>query len=466
MSRAGSESASMTGYKERIKEGKTPAPLMSAKLAGVAKENAASEHRKVLKEMKDIKPNLPKSEDMGKAEELEDQECEYCNQTDGVDPDHCKYCHDVQGGEGEENCPYCQQVAQSDDCPYCQESEDADSCPYCEGTKAQAADTPEVGELDDHVAQQNPKIQSPDSNNASAPAGSEEEKEQANQMGMNPPVIGKPEQGNSSSPCGIGQANPMDNTCGAPVTPDQVGPEETEAGDMVMPEEGETVIPEEGAHSKEALHAIAEKIEGETPEGETEDKEAAKQVDDTEVVGDEMEGNVSRPDNFDTATPGDVGMDGESPTAQPQDEREGTNEGEESVEQEEASQEEPGQEAEAEEDEEPELASVLQEGLDSESDEIQKEKVRTMIGQALEGFKANKQILENAKEQAPDFYNASIAMLAAMIHMADLLGLRGRSEEVAEDEWHDPFPTHPDQGGEAKPVHSAAQGDAEEPPQQ
>lgn len=377
---------------------------------------------------------LKKVEGENMADQNLEQECKYCDESDGVDPSHCKYCHDNEQAASGNDCPFCEenaQEAQGSDCPYCAENaEDADACPFCEDDKASGEKLPETAEQDNHAAEQNTKIQSPDSNDASAPAGSQEERDQASEMGMNPPVEGKPELGNNSSPVGIGQANPMDNTAGAPVEPPGAQADEVQAND--------SLIPEEGAHSKESLQAIAQKIEGEDAEGQPEDKQVADQIDDTEVVGDETEGNASRPDGFGANTPGDVGLDSEHPQ---------------------------------EEDADADLSGVLQEGLDNNADDIKREKARTMIGQALSGFKANKQVLEAAKEQAPDFYNASIAMLAAMINMAEMLGLKGGGDSDLgaeqpgqENEWHDPFPTHPDKGGEPKPGHAAPKEGAAEAP--
>jgi hypothetical protein len=87
--------------------------------------------------------------------------------------------------------------------------------------------------------------------------------------------------------------------------------------------------------------------------------------------------------------------------------------------------------------------------------------------------------LENIRQQSPDLYSASISMLKVMIEMAEMLGLKGNNQPIAEvkpeemmpedrnavpdeekpqeeqnSEWDDPFPTHPDQGGEAKPMHA------------
>jgi hypothetical protein len=80
-------------------------------------------------------------------------------------------------------------------------------------------------------------------------------------------------------------------------------------------------------------------------------------------------------------------------------------------------------------------------------------------------------MLEQSREQAPELYGAAIAMLRAMIEMAKMLGLGGDSQAPAEqaapqesapaeqNEWHDPFPQHPDHG-------AAGQEAAAQSPQQ
>lgn len=395
-----------------------------------------------------------------KAEGMNDVNCPYCQQTDGIDPTHCKWCHDLEAQPGEADCPYCaeQEGVSSSDCPFCSENPEGSSdCPFCMDSPAQGQKQPEMMEQDNHAAQQalstqtapaddpqeqpdghqaeqNPKIQSPDSNNAQAPAGSEQEKQNYAQMGMNPPIAGKPTIGNNSSPVGEGQANPMDNTAGAPVAPPSAGGDEDEGGDAIMPE---------NAHSKEALQAIAEQMESETAEGKPDEKQQAQAIDDTAIVGSGSEGNISRPEGYEQNTPGDMGLD----------------------------------EQRAEE-ENPDLSSVLKEGLDSHASDIEKDKVREMVGQALSGFKASKELLERAKEQAPDFYQSSIAMLAAMIKMAEMLGLKGATQpgqepgqdvqmqpgEGGTSEWHQPFPKHPDHGGEAKPGHAPSKEEGGEDP--
>lgn len=329
--------------------------------------------------------------------------CPYCAQTDGVDPDHCKYCHDQAPEAGHDDCPYCKKADDHADCPYCQKdgAPASDDCPYCKEAGA-PADHAEGQEMAPHIRSLDSSGDQPAPNSPEEDAGFEE-------MGMNPPGIPKPQVGDGMSPSGMGQANPADAS-GVP-------PESASAA----------IPPAEDAQSKEAMTQIVSQIENETIDG----KPVADAIDNTAVIGTDMEGNVSRPGGFEENTPGDMGLDEGHPVHE-----EGA----------------------------PDLSAVLKEGLDNNSDDIEKERVRDMVGQALAGFKASKSILENAKTQAPQFYQSSIAMLAAMIKMAEMLGLSGggaASEAAAAEEgseWNDPFPTHPDQGGVAKPGHHIAAG--------
>jgi hypothetical protein len=112
--------------------------------------------------------------------------------------------------------------------------------------------------------------------------------------------------------------------------------------------------------------------------------------------GDEMEDNVSRPEGYDEEqAPSDMGL--------------------------------------SEDEDSPDLTEVLKGGLDSHAESIKRDKIVDMVGQALEGFKANKQILERAKEKAPELYDSCIAMLRAMIEMSKMLGL-GEEQNPLEDE--------------------------------
>jgi minimal CRISPR polymerase domain len=395
---------------------------------------------------------LEKGEGVPMANEHVD--CPFCEASDGLDPTHCKYCHDNKAAEGESDCPFCAENGQTDDfgnpdhsdCPFCtQEANDPDDCPFCKDDAAAGQKQPEIVTADDHGAQQQSHIQSPDSQNSKPHPGSEAERADYSQMGMNPPQAPAPSIGNDASPVGLGSANPMDNTAGAPVEPAQADPAEVQANDAVPPQG--TPIPEEGAHSKEQLVAIADQIASETPEGKPDEKQEANAIDDTAIVGDNMEGNVSRPGNYEENTPGDMGLDDDHAQQQQQDDG-GWNDPFPTH----------PDHGGAPEDgaDEPNLGAVMKESLDSQSGEIQKDKVRQIVGTALQGFKAQKEILERAKEQAPAFYQANIQMLAAMIQMAEMLGLSGpaatdpamgQNSPAPTDEWAQPFAPHPDHGG-------------------
>lgn len=149
-------------------------------------------------------------------------------------------------------------------------------------------------------------------------------------------------------------------------------------------------------HTEEGMKQIAQAIEDEDADGET----GGSQLDDIGAedmpVGDHMDAGTSRPEDFDDADSGDHTM--------------GLSEDE------------------ADDDQGVDLGSVLKDGLDSHAENIKKEKVSQMVGEALQGFKANKKVLEMAKEQAPEFYQASIAMLRAMIEMAKMLGFSNDEE--------------------------------------
>jgi len=80
----------------------------------------------------------------------------------------------------------------------------------------------------------------------------------------------------------------------------------------------------------------------------------------------------------------------------------------------------------------PDLSEVLQGGLDQHADNIQREKVTQLVGHALEGFKSQKAILDKAKDQAPELYDACISMLRAMIELCSLAGLDNSGETEQE----------------------------------
>jgi len=388
-----------------------------------------------------------------KKSEVPDSDCEYCKQSDGVDSDHCKWCHDAEVQDGEENCPYCKGMqndpAEGDkmpevgeeDCAFCKEMEqpEKDACPYCKENDANSNEGLNQATESSVMA---PRIGTgPDSTNEQAAAGTSAEDALYDQMDMAAPEIGKPPPPAERPP--IGQNAPMD------VVPKTTEQEESR---FVDGDHGASLSPSvdpEDNHSKEALNLIAEQIEKEG----TPTTQEVNAIDDAQLpVGSEAEGNISRPEDFNQNTPQDMGEEGPNPPSEP-------NENKEEV---------------------PDFYGVLETGLDEHADGIQREKAIQTVSQALMQFKAAKNTLENIRMQAPDLYSASISMLKAMIEMASLLGL-GSSDSAApqaqlgseqaallppeakpeekppeeqNDEWHDPFPTHPDQGGEAKPGHA------------
>lgn len=429
--------------------------LLMAKLKG--KDRIMKFDKKATKEIAEIKKRakkgiynsieehkladayLNKGEAFGKPQPVE---CQWCSETDGVDPDHCKYCHGADQTEGEAKCKYCSydnpvattrmdmpELAEQD-CEFCKEMDEQgkQECKYCNEEHSD-------GTANKTVAP-NAMNPSPDSHTNPALAGSDKEKEQYDKMGMNPPEIGKP---NPDEQPPIGQNAPMDVV---PKADDQ----KLESPQPSGLEEPRMNIDPEDNHSKEALTGIAQEIESDgNPTASSVDA-----VDDTQMAGsNHAEGNVSRPEGFEQNVPGDMGLSGTNPPTD--------NGGEE---------------------EDPDFSGVLEEGLNRHADGIQREKVVQMASQALMQFKNSKQSLENIKMQAPDLYQASIMMLKAMIEMATLLNL-GQSDqplgqnmsqstqlgqeqkslmpppqEEQNDEWHDPFPTHPDQGGQPKPGHA------------
>jgi hypothetical protein len=383
---------------------------------------------------------------LGKAESVGDP-CPYCEKSDGVDPKHCRFCHDVGPQAGEETCPYCKgsqndpalgpkepEIAE-EDCAFCKDGDQAekDGCPFCSESpesEAPGLGMPEITSKDPNTGI--PSLVSPDSNNETSVGNAEAEKEQADVMGMNPPEIGKPAPDDHAP---IGQNAPMDVVPKGDPDPNQRLDDQRDVELVPAPE-----IDPEDNHSNEALTAIANEIK---------DEETPNKVDIGEEnipSGDAVEGNVSRPNGFNQNTPGDMGEEGAN----------------------ELSDANPGGQPESGDDE-PDFGAILEEGLDHHAGSIQKDKAIQMVSQALREFKGCKNILEQNREQMPQLYQASLSILKAMIEMAGVLNLASPSAEQdsslgqvqaemepeqKENEWHDPFPTHPDHGGEPKPGHS------------
>lgn len=333
--------------------------------------------------------------------------------------------------EHDAECKYCAALKtvndpEEGDCPYCARNEaPADSlasCKYCAASETPGADCqycnrPEVSAEAVECkycagAEQTGPAGVPCEYCAAAPVAQNPTTDSQNYEGqdLDSPAMPKPQPGDGPP------------ILAAPAT------DVPSNNNLNLDGQGEVTVtsdqPKEGVQldqSKEALQAIAQEIEGAaSPQA------AAQNVDSAELaVGTEMDGNVSRPGGYGANTPGDMGLN-------------------------------EANEVEAE----PDMASVLSEGLDAHADNIQRERVIQMVSSALEGFKASKQIIERAQEQAPQLYQSSIMMLKAMIEMAKMLGLDSEGAPAPEgnpldapaqpeNPWHEPFPAHPENGGQA-----------------
>jgi hypothetical protein len=482
--------------------------LLMAKLKG--KDRIVKYDKNIRKEIKDIRKRakkgkfksmeeykiaeayLDKSEQLAKADgngiqkelaetvekpdtEQTEEVCQYCDQTDGVDPDHCQYCHNEAPGEGEADCQYCQEQelnpiegkpdpATDGGCQYCQQTTaetGEDTCKYCgyDRPGSDNLDFPEVADQDDQFGKEKEQqdnrphapvhgLVSPDSNNDQSIPGSKNEKELYNKMGMNPPEIGKPAPPDKRPPIGQGPVAEV-QLVQEDRSPANQDPNQRLDDQRDVPKEPQR-DPEDN-HSKEAMMNIARQIEEQaTPNATNRDEVGVENL----PSGTNMEGNISRPDGFEQQTPGDMGEPGANQTVP--------------------------------EDDEPDMMNIFSQGLDNHSESINKEKAIQSISQALMRFKAAKQSLEMSRDQMPQLYQASLGILKAMIDMAGMLGLGQATPELGQatpelgqatpelgqvqaelmpeqpeaalqdgNEWHDPFPKHPDQGGsEQKPGHA------------
>lgn len=182
-------------------------------------------------------------------------------------------------------------------------------------------------------------------------------------------------------------------------TPAEIGKPDAIEPESAAPDSEESMdgAAEEDVHSKEAMMTIAQEIENQ--ETSPSEREAMENIDDTDIaIGTNSEENVSRPEGYEDNIPGDMGL---SEDEDPQDS--------------------------------PDLTGVLKDGLDNHADSMQREKVINMVSQALESFKAQKDVLEQAKERAPQLYESAISMLKAMIEMAKMLGLSGNIDSNKEN---------------------------------
>lgn len=283
-----------------------------------------------------------------------------------------------------------QDKAEGDNCPHCKEYNQENGIEGQDSHKCQYCDEYDSKESSDHSHDDCPHCQEYDANQAS-PEGQADSSDcpHCQEYDAQANVA---EEGHEQAP--------MDDT--------GIIPEMSDA--QAAPDAQGT--PEENMDSKDSMLQIASQIE---QEGQAQGEEALP-------LGDVMEDDTSRPEDYNDNTPGDMGLaEDEIP------------------------------------EERPDLTDVLQGGLDSHADNIKREKVVVMVSQALQGFKANKQILERAKDQAPQLYESTIAMLKAMIEMAKMLGLGNPSMSVEEQPQDSP-------AEQPEPNPAAAQEDAAQAP--
>lgn len=327
---------------------------------------------------------------MNQSEQGNHTDCPYCqasNAGQATDPSHCKYCHDTEQAEP---CPYCvAPLAESEgaahDCPYCQ-NPTGDDCPYCKGGTHDASvaghpadckycaakdQSAPVADAKGGTAQQvtptaGPTVNNPTTTNSENYAGQD----------LNQPDLPKPD-AIQAHPDGLGVS--FDSPTNENVKLDAEG----QGGNNVTTNPN---IPNPDPQSQQTVQDIAQEIDT-IPHYENSPSKVVAQLDAANTAtGTAVQGNISRPENYaDANAPKDLGL--------------------------------------GEDEQAPDVTSLMQEGLDNHADTINRERVISLVSEALTGFKSCKGILEKAKDQAPQLYASSIAMLKAMIEMCKMLGL-------------------------------------------
>jgi hypothetical protein len=326
-----------------------------------------------------------------------------------------------------DDCPYCKEMEDSntedpDHCQYCHDMDQESDCPYCAELENQRLAPDDGGDSQQIDETGGPQVSLPTTTDSQNFEGQD----------FIPPDMPKPSPV-SENPPGLGVNLDVPTNSNENLN-EQEGEENEEAR-----EEGQ-IGDEESAQTAES---ILQEID-EMPAEEIPAQSSIENIDAADLaIGSNMEDNISRPEGFEEDVPGEMGL---------------SEEGEE---------------------ESPDITSVLQEGLDSHAGNIQRERVVDMVAQALEGFKGCKDILERAKEQAPQLYASSLAMLKAMIEMAKLLGLDKEAEEQStqgseqeaspeevpqeEGDYNNLFPEHPDHSGDEQHTESGSVAEQGQP---
>ena len=337
-----------------------------------------------------------------------------------------------------------------DDCPYCDDAQDElgeDDCPYCADDQVGEADA-QVGDAADDGLGDCPycdEAHSEDQHSHDDNCPHCQELDNAEGSENDPRLNATDEQTGDNS------ENP------SPMEEDSSSNEQDPQGDS------EDEPKESGSEEHQTPEEVMEEFDEQHGEPSQEDDSKYDETDDTGIAeaGDGQEENISRPDDFNEEIP--QGSEDPNNTDGSGDTSDGS--------------------------QDPNYSEVMSQDLSNNQDDIQKEQVRNIVGQALQAFKASKGYLEQAQQQSPEFYQANIGMIRAMIEMAKMLGFSGPAQgqdavngqpsdgqqgelgsqeaamigqqESAQPNPADPFPKHVENGGSPKDSESA--GDKPDP---
>ncbi len=280
----------------------------------------------------------------------------------------------------EDSCPYCEdQESSTDDCQYCQDLDgkegQTDDCPYCQDMDSKEGSEESCPYCDDMAIEQ-------------------ADPEQA-QVGEEDHQCNCPNCPSSEGIAAVDDVHPESNG------PDNCPECQEMYGDAIENEPGQTGQEPPKTQGHETAEEVLDMLDQEPGQGEPPAEEAEK-IDNTELPqGDAMEDGTSVTENFGEAQKQDVSNE------------------------EQAFGEDQSQE---DSEDQPDMSEVLRGGLDDHANEQKRAMIIDQVAQTLQGFKANKEFLEAAKEQSPGLYQSTIQMLKAMIALCELLGLQPKME--------------------------------------
>lgn len=303
-------------------------------------------------------------------------------------------------------------TAESDSCPYCadDEADRTDNCAYCQDLDAVENADGTAG-MDD------------------CPACKEYDADQQETGGIdldNCPYCDDESMVQANPNMSEDQTNLAVEDMGAE-RPDDCPECQKMYGDAVEEQPDQSGQSDPNLQGHETAEEVLDLLDAEPGSSPT-PEEAAMKIDNTELPqGDQMKENTSVPENFGDAQKNDISDSelGEEQSDQPGDE--------------------------------PDMAGVLQSGLDDHANEQKRAQVIDQVSQTLQGFKANKAFLEEAKDQSPGLYQSTIQMLKAMIELCKLLGLEPQMPEQQTMETASASPQDRQIPSKAAPSEGAAQ---------